>query len=190
MSYCGDVTCYSKLPCSIHEGKESLTKQKLNEGRLSALLGKFNGTLQWIELGDGGGRQSHHPIYIKTTLENDELVINRRVTNPDGTTLTVVYWLRATHDAGVLKGTCSYVPGGTAVLQEVSGSNLLVLTVVGDDGATRLLTTITINPTKGTQSQTVNQWNTNGSLIFVGVASELVPTDRIQDPGKMIQPAA
>ena len=73
------------------------------------------------------------------------------------------------------------------MLQEVDGtSNLLLLSVVDNGGATRMLTTITVNPAKGTQSQTIHQWNTNGALVSVGVASELVPTDRIQDPSKLI----
>jgi len=166
--------------------ERDLTKERLSQSRVGCLLGKFNGTLQWTDL--SGGNLTQLPLYIKTTLENDQLVINRRVTNTDGTTLTLVYSLRATEDARLFRGTCDIYPGGHAILQEVSGSsNLLVLYVVGSEGTTRMLTSITVNPIKGTQCQTVQQWSAAGILVSVGVAAELLPTDRIQDAGKMIR---
>lgn len=163
-----------------------LTKQKLSESRLSCLMGKFHGTLAWTELSDG--RQVSHPLCIKTALENGELVINRRITSEDGTTITTVFNLRPTENATVLKGTCSFFPGAVATLQEAHGTNdLLLLLVVGPEGNTRMVTTIALNHSKGTQSHALQQFSPTGALLSVGVAPDLLPTDRIRDAGKMLQ---
>lgn len=133
------------------------------------------------------GRQVQHPLCIKTVLENGELIINRRITNEDGTTVTTVFVLQATNEPDCLKGTCSFFPGSVATLRQVQGANnLLLLCVVGPEGNTRMLTTIAFNQARGTQSHSLQQYSLGGSLLSVGVA-ELLPTDRIRDAAKMLR---